>query len=600
MADIIGQETWTADGKSYVIKVTEPGATVTENAISIISDITTRQGAPNSDPLRPILPTELSFVIRDNSKLFRSAMDGKEVGDVVLEFTEDGSTIFKGYVLQTFERALSWESNPEYKVTAYDSIKGLQGFDWDITGEKTPRSMLYQICTKIGLSLRINMLFDWEHDGVTGSKDPVDALQTRAEQLLSEGATYYDVLVFLCTFFNAQFFQAGGEWYFMQRHLRTAANVTNYPTSSSGSLLTDETVNYKFSLTDSDLHRDTTFFSYRPATTRIVSEHTYPSYLLKNPGWLEGNKYWDSLGGVAGSTSSRRRFEGDGDYLTQTIGVSFIRVPDDFLNPVSFTYDHLVINSHVYVSIGGSATGTHTLDYLKVEAKAPDGTAYYLTTGGSWSTTEQFVGRSIDFGGNTSSTFDFPISITTPVVPLELMQITLTLYSDKSATGNAGDINWIEFEELRIGHMKPEAEDDKFRAEGFTVTETSTNPGQNVEEEFQVGDTDDSSFYGPGVWEYDNGSDWLPTQSWSPDSNRVHQKRAANIKAQTEARQESYEFSHKFGDSPEMHNVFVYDEAGGATGKVYVPVYIKKTYKRNAKVKTVSAAVELLGATASV
>ena len=76
MADIIGQETWTAKGKDYVIKVTEPGATVTENAISIISPVRLRKGKPNSSPLEPILASQLEFTIRDNNKLFRTALEG--------------------------------------------------------------------------------------------------------------------------------------------------------------------------------------------------------------------------------------------------------------------------------------------------------------------------------------------------------------------------------------------------------------------------------------------------------------------------------------------------------------------------------------------
>ena len=139
MADIIGQESWSADGKAYVIKVTEPGATVTENAISIISDVRLRQGKPSSDPLTPILASQIEFTIRDTSKLFQEAISGKEIGDIVLEFTEDGSTLFKGYVIPEYQRSLAWKSSPEYRVSAYDGISGLKGFTWDIVGEKTHR-----------------------------------------------------------------------------------------------------------------------------------------------------------------------------------------------------------------------------------------------------------------------------------------------------------------------------------------------------------------------------------------------------------------------------------------------------------------------------
>ena len=218
MADIIGQETWTAKGKSYVIKVTEPGATVTENAISITSSIRYRAGKPNTSPLEPILASQLEFTIRDNSKLFRTAIKGKEIGDIVLEFTEDGSTLFKGYVIPDYQRSIAWKSNPGYKVSAYDGISGLKGFTWDQDSGQSIRSLLYQICTKIGLSLQINAIFETSHAGSDSGTDSVDKLRIRAEHLLSEGATYYDALKVLCEFFGCQFFQSGGQWYFMETH----------------------------------------------------------------------------------------------------------------------------------------------------------------------------------------------------------------------------------------------------------------------------------------------------------------------------------------------------------------------------------------------
>ena len=586
MADIIGQETWTADGKSYVIKVTEPGATVTENAISIISPVRHRKGKLSNGPLEPILASQLDFTIRDNSKLFRTAIDGKEIGDIVLEFTEDSNTLFKGFVIPEFQRSLAWKDNPEYKISAYDGINGLKGFDWDITGEKTLRSMIFEICDKIGLSLVYNILFDWEHDSKHVSTSHVDALRNRAEHLLNEGGTYYDALKMLCEFFNAQFFQAGGEWYFMQRHMRDGTSMTNYP-STGGT----ETVDYLFNITDSDLHRSSTFFSYHPANARIVSKHTYPSYLLRNADWSEGNKYWDNFGGVAGSNANRRRLESDGDYLIQTIGETFIDADG--------TEDRLAVTFTVYVSIDGSATGTHSLDYCELKAEATDGTTYYITSASAWQlSTQTYRSQSIDFGTNSGTTFSFVVSFTTPIVPLEPMKLTLTLYGDKSATGNASDINWIEFSEIKVTHLRPDEEDDVLRAEELVVTEVTGKAGENLEEEFQIGDTDDSTFYGPGVWEYTtDGTAWLPTQEWEPDSNGIHAKRADNIKTQTEGKQEFYEFKHKFGDRPDLHNTLTYESGTDITRKIFIPTFLENIYERNAKVASRTAAIEQLGAT---
>ena len=586
MADIIGQETWTADGKDYVIKVTEPGATVTENAISIISPVRHRKGKLSNGPLEPILASQLDFTIRDNTKLFRTAIDGKEIGDIVLEFTEDGNTLFKGFVIPEFQRSLAWKSNPEYKISAYDGINGLKGFTWDVTGEKTLRSMIFEICDKIGLSLVYNILFDWEHDSKHVSTSHIDALRNRAEHLLNEGGTYYDALKMLCEFFNAQFFQAGGEWYFMQRHMRDGTSMTNYP-STGGT----ETVDYLFNITDSDLHRSSTFFSYHPANARIVSKHTYPSYLLKNADWSEGNKYWDNFGGVAGSNANRRRLESDGDYLIQTIGETFIDADG--------TEDRLAVTFTVYVSIDGAATGTHSLDYCELKAEATDGTTYYITSASAWQlSTQTYRSQSIDFGTNSGTTFSFVVSFTTPIVPLEPMKLTLKLYGDKSATGNASDINWIEFSEIKVVHLRPDEVDDVLRAEELVVTEETGKAGENLEEEFQIGDTDDNTFYGPGVWEYTtDGTTWLPTQEWEPDSNGIHAKRADNIKTQTQAKQEFYEFKHKFGDRPDLHNTLTYESGTDITRKIYIPTFLENIYERNAKVASRTAAIEQLGAT---
>ena len=149
------------------------------------------------------------------------------------------------------------------------------------------------------------------------------------------------------------------------------------------------------------------FFSYYSANARIVSRHKYPSYLLRNADWTEGNKYWDAFGGVDGTNANRRRLEGDGDYLIQTIGETFIDADG--------TEDRLALTFTVYVKIDGAATGTHTLDYLEVKAEATDGTTYYLTTANAWQlSTQTYKGQSIDFGTNSGTTYSFVASFTTP------------------------------------------------------------------------------------------------------------------------------------------------------------------------------------------
>ena len=171
------------------------------------------------------------------------------------------------------------------------------------------------------------------------------------------------------------------------------------------------------------------------------------------------------------------------------------------------------------------------------------------------------------------------------------MRLTLTLYSDKSATGSASDINWIEFSEVKVTHLRPEEEDDVLRPEELVTTVESGNPGENVEQEFVIGDTDDDKFYGPGVFEYttDGSSTWLPTQNWNGSGQTSHELRTANIKSQTESRQESYEFSHKWGDRVDLNNTLSYGT--GVINKIYVPNFVEQIYDRNASVYTRSSSV---------
>lgn len=585
MADIIGQETWSANGKSYVIKVTEPGATVTENAISIVSPVMLRKGDPNAGPLQPILASQLSFTIRDNSKLFQAAITDKELGDIVLEFTEDGNTLFKGFVIPEYQRNLIYETNPTYNVSAYDGINGLQGITYDQVGTQTVREQLYNISNKIGLSLQLNSFFDWEATGADSSTDDVDKLRICVEQLLSdEGATYYDMLELLCEFYTAQFFQEDGEWYFMQRHLR-GATMTNYPTNSAGGSLTDETANFIFNVSNSTLHRRDSFFDKYPASSRVVSKHVYPNYLIKNPDWVEGNKYWDN-NNQDEANGTNRRITGNDGYLRQVIGTTFI-ISDS-------PNDRLGFDFSVSINVA-SGTGTHDVDYCKVTAKAPDGSVWYLTGASAWqATTETYISRSIDFGTFSGGTDTFLASFVTPIMPDEPIQITIELFFDKDASGSAVDLNYIEFGPINMIHIKPDEADDVFRATEYSVTEETGKLGDSIEDTYRIGDTDNSTFYGVGVFEYYDGSSWLPTQTWAPDSVPIHKKRTDQIKDQVDERLEVYDFSHAFGEDPKLYNTFSYNPDSLATGKAYVPTFIEKEYTKNGKVKAISSSRELL------
>lgn len=582
MADIIGQETWTADGIDYVIKVTEPGATVTENAIKIISPVTLRRGDPNADPLTPILVSSIQFSISDTGRLFSDALDGKQQGDIVLEFTEDGNTLFKGYVVPEYERDLIYQGNPQITIQAFDGIAGLKGVSYDQVGAQTVREQLYNISNQIGLGLQLNSVFGWEHTGADAGTGDVDKLRLCVEQLLNgkEDASYHDVLTLFCEFYTAQFFQEDGEWWFMQREER-GGTLTNYPTNSSGASLTTETsVDLSFAVTNSTIHRASSFYSKHPAVARVVSKHIYPSYLLKNATWEDGNKYWDN--NSQDEASSRgRKITGNNGYLRQTVGETFIEIPASSL-------DQLTINFDAWIKVALGATGTHSVDYLEIKAVLSDGTTYYRTTGGAWSGTQQYVSTSFDFGTFSGSERQVTTTITTPDLPGGPVQMTITLFFQKDASGSAADLEYIDIGPLTVRHVKPDEADDVFRAEEFVVTEETGNPGGNQEQTFYIGDTDNNTFFGPGVFEFYDGSDWLPTYSWAPSAYRIHEKRALSIIGQIGQRLDAYEFSHKWGEDPKLYNALTYDS------KTLIPVYIEKEYARNAKTAARTKSLRLL------
>lgn len=589
MADIIGQETWTADGIDYVIKVTEPGATVTENAIKIISPVTHRKGDPNAEPLAPILISQVDFTIKDTGKLFQTAIEGKEIGDIVLEFTADGSTLFKGYVVPEYQRSLVYMDNPEYTVTAYDGIEGLKGFTYDKKGEKNLRGIIFDIQDKIGLDLTTNYVFEWSHTGADAATRPAERLQIRTEQLLGdETSTYYDALALVCRFFGAQFFQEDGEWWFMQRELR-GASMDIYPVSYLGATGTMTSDSFLYAATHDNLHREDSYFSRHPAVARVVSKHTYPNYLIKNPDWTEGSKYWDSSGDDSAGGNGGRQITTNDGYLAQTLGTTFIIA--------SGSRDQLSITYSAWVGVDGAATGSHAMAYMEVKALVSDGTAYYLTTGGAWSGTQQYVTETFDFGTFSGSTYNFVASHLTPIMPDEPIQITVTLYFDQDASGTATDLDYIEFGPVKVRHIKPDEADDIFRAEEFVATEETGGPGQNQEDEFFIGDTDNDTFFGAGVFSYYDGSDWLPSYSWAPSAERLHEKRAASISSQLGTRLEAYEFSHAYGEDIKLYNGINYQPPTATSTKVFIPTYVEKTYRRNAKLKTRTSSKELAGVT---
>ena len=440
-----------------------------------------------------------------------------------------------------------------------------------------------------GLELTLNTFFETKHSGADSGTDAPDALRIRAEQLLEEGSTYYDVLQMLCRFWGANFFQAGGQWYFMERKERDGTSMTNYPTNSAGTAQSNSSEDLNFTVSGSDLHRRTTFFSYHEATARFQSTFNYPNYLLKNVDWSEGNKYWDNNGSDAAGSAGYRRITINNGYLTQTVGTTFI--DSDTL------FDKAYFGFNVQISFSASAPGgSVSVAYCEIKAIHDDGTVNYLNSSFAWTSSQTYITQTVTATASTVQTFN--ATINTAKVPFTPARFVLTLYFDKDATGSLADIDYVEFGEITIQHLKPDTEDDVFRPEEYSTTDTSGNLGSNLEEEFVIGDTA-TKYNGIGIFEYYDGTDWLPTNDWNGSGQTIHELRVANLKTQLESRMESYEFSHKYGDSPELYNSIVYN-AGVSPANVFTPVFIEKLYRRNAKVKSRSVGIQQLGASVTI
>lgn len=586
MADIIGQETWTANGKAYVIKVTEPGATVTENAISITSPITIRRGDMNYEALEPILETQLFFTIRDNSKLFQTAIKGKDIGDIVLEFTEDGTTLFKGYIIPEFNKNLVYEENPTFNVTAYDGINGLKGFFYDQTGKQTIREQLYNITNKIGLSLPLNMFFESKELSALGSVEAPDSTRLRAENFMDEGS-YYDALVTMCEFHNAQFFQREGEWYFMQRQLRGSV-MKKYPTDAAGSAGTSTTVDYLYETTEDTLHREQTYLFDWPAKSRIESVHKLQNYGFKNGDFTQGSRYWNAISGSP--VDDKWEIDTHEDYIEQEVGHTF--------RTTTASLDTIKVHIKFEVDINPSASGNGVISWGEVIAEDTQGNTRWLTDAGAWSASQAYLTH--DIGTMTGgTTVDVTTAQASLIVPFDPTRITVrfTHFNGSEAVNPNQIIDATRFVEAWITHVTPDPEDDINRPEEFVYSQETGKLGEAVSHEFQIGDRSDN-FIAPGVMEYFNGSSvWVPSNSWDIANRSYHEKRMLDRHDQVDERLGVFEASHKFGECPDLHNAIVYDDDGDGAGNVYVPTFVEKVYSRNAKVYTKTSSKQLLGAT---
>jgi len=589
MADIIGQETWSADGKAYVIKVTEPGATVTENAISIVSPIRLRKGDINYEALEPHLESQINFTVRDNSKLFSDALLGKQIGDIVLEFTEDGSTIFKGYVVPEFQRSLIYKSNPSFRVSAYDGVAGLKGIDYDQGGNQTVREQIYNIANKIGLSLVTNIFFEDKEDGADASTEAPDALRLRMESLL-DGGTYYDALITLCEYYNAQFFQRNGEWFFMQRSLR-GADMTKHVVNANGTSGTKATVDYIYKADTTLLHRETSFSSVWPAKSRIESVHTYVETGLRNGDFSQGARHWSDSNSEEVATG--RKLDETSESLEQEVGLTFRQTTVTNRDRVNLTFNFSV-------EIDGAATGAGDIEYGIFKFIDLAGNERWLDATGGWNSTETTLKYNIADLATASSnpTTVYDGSFTSADFPFDPMGGTLKLIFEPLIGANAW-VTSITHVEYQITHLRPEDDEEPPRPTEQVFGLETGELGDIESHEFIIGDGNDDHI-APGVMEYFDGTDWLKTTDWDGSGQSYHELRMTSRHDQLKQRLRTIEVSHKFGEDIDLHQGVAFDLENQGAGQVYIPTFVEKTYSRNAKIHSRSAGKELLGALVSI
>lgn len=591
---------WTADSKSYAIKIIDPTDTNLVGSLSIVSAIRHRKGDPSYGPREPHLESRLMFQIRDTNRTFRTAIAGKQTGDLRVLYEIDGTTVFSGFMIIAFQKSRTRDTSPRYQITAFDGIIGLQGFTYDLAGAKTTRAMFHGAFDKVGLELTSNVHMLWKHNGADASTVAVDALRNRVENMIEADASYYDFLMLLARFFVGNVFQKAGEWFFMQREGRGTHATVIERTDSAGNSLAALSTDLRF-----DLDRNTTDGTVNvnenamliewPALARIISKNEYQNFTIKNGDFSGGSNqlYWEGVSNA--DVDGRQMFQNTPtEYLEQECGFTALDVTAIVANR-----DKFVLSYKFRVSVSPLATGTGDVEFAEVIAFDIDGNEWYMNGSSSWDASQVRLDESIDLGANAGGIVTFESAVSSANLPDDTVgfRVRLIFNDDAGGTLGSGEITQIVHNKYATRHLKPDEDSDVVRVTEERVELSTGKPGDELMETFFIGDGNDDHL-APGVFEYYDGTDWQKTQDWDGSGQTVHTKRATSIKDQEDERLVGFEFSHKYGDDVDLDNVFAFKEKASDTFySIYIPVFIEKIYLANGKVHARSVAYKLLDAT---
>lgn len=571
---------WTGGGKTYQLRLLQQTALLAfSSPLKVVSEVQRMAGSSGLSPLAPILPTQIEFLIQDDSATLETKFKTGQSRAFIVEMTEDGLVIFFGYLKPEFQERLVWHTTPTLRMVAADGIADLAGFTYDQAGAQTIREQVYNIANKTGLDLPLNISFEWAEDGADAATEPPDKLRYRMENLLERGGTYLDALKELCLFYNAQFYQRHGEWHFVQRSLRSSSTMTRYKVTSTGAADTADTFNYVQTLTSADLHRDATIVTEWQQASRVVTRTKYIKTLLRNPDFADGQTYWD---GTSEAHSLGRKLDSNADFLEQEVGATF-QIADATFDKVSFR-----LESRVAVDSLGTGTGDVELAEVTVTSKL--GVTNWMDNAGNWQSTSTRITESVDLGANAGTEVDVSPAIASAQVPFEPCVVVVKLVHNEDPGVGSPYINYTIHKAVSAKHLTPDEADDIIRPESVTSTVETTEPGDSDEREFLIGDAS-GDHMAPGVLEYFDGSDWPKAEDFDGSGQRVHALRTTDRANQIAAKLPGYEFAHTFGDRIEISDVFSYDSGSGA--ETFIPIMVETIFPRQGAPTSRSVAYRL-------
>ncbi|MCP9289981.1 hypothetical protein [Gracilimonas sediminicola] len=255
-------------GETWEVTIEEDtAASVTSSDIDIVSIEYDCGFNPtkNIDIIKPIRPTRGSINIydpdRDVYNYFANLNDSNGVYEGKFKVTIEYNSIvfFVGFLRPEQFTTNLIEKNNVINLPFYDGLGLLKNIEWTETGRKLMNAFFYLVFDNLDLGIDTEISWDWEHDGsyfftVSGSNYLPGSIKVLAERVsYDDNPNCLDVLKEVCLKFGLVVFQSRGEWYVMQRNLRSDSLLTLYGISSDGSTNTIRSLTQRKNLGESDI-----------------------------------------------------------------------------------------------------------------------------------------------------------------------------------------------------------------------------------------------------------------------------------------------------------------------------------------------------------